>query len=100
MHTEKKHILTVQEHAFALSHAQTGYSRPLSVTRDPDHRAAADSAVADLFPWSVKAKFHSKFPCTFYTTHKNCRTLPKCLQLHVYQSRGYFILQEQLLHSN
>lgn len=30
-----------------------------------------------FFPWSVKAKFHTKIPSTFYTTHKNSLTPPK-----------------------
>lgn len=59
----------------------------LSVTHHPHHTAAADLAAVDLFSRSVKAKFHTKIPSTFYTAHKKCLTLPKCLQLHLHQSR-------------
>lgn len=79
------HMFSLQMYSYSLS--------PSSVTHSPGRRACADLAVADLLPWSVKAKFHTKISCTFHATNKKCPAPPKkSLQLHVYQSRGCFIL--------
>lgn len=77
-----------------------GYSRPsICHTRIQIAQQPRTSQRSTFFPWSVKAKFHTKIPSTFYTAHKKCLALLKCLQFHVHQSRGYSILQEQLWHS-
>lgn len=46
-----------------------------------------------FFPWSVKAKFHTQIPSTFFIRHtKTASPLLKCLRLHAHQSRGSVLL--------